>query len=244
MNDMKNILRSFCCLLICLQINAQSKTHTWAYLKDSITKEGVGFVAITNMSNKKTVMSNANGRFKLEAKENQVLSFAAVGYNFDTVLVTSDLLNKDTIFIQLHPLVRNLTDVTVVSRTKFSPYQLDSIQRRKQYFGTRSDHKLPTVSYANSGVGVGLNLDKIYSKSEKQRMKFIDFYYDLEKQEYINYRFTPQLVSNLTGLKDEDLSMFMQQYRPTYQWLRAHPTDEDLMYYINEKLKDRKKQGR
>jgi len=52
------------------------------------------------------------------------------------------------------------------------------------------------------------------------------------------------LVSSLTGLKDEDLSLFMQQYRPTYQWLRAHPTDEDIMFYINEKLKDRKKQVR
>ncbi|MFY7900410.1 MAG: hypothetical protein ACOVNY_09520 [Chitinophagaceae bacterium] len=235
-------MRIFSLMIIVLlfgsKIQAQSKLFTLGYLKDSITKEAVPFVAVTNMNTKKTVMSNASGRFKIEVKENQVLSFAAVGYHFDTILVTNRVLLLDTFFFQLHPLTKNLTDVTVTSKTKFSAYQLDSIQRRKQYFGTRSDHKLSTISYANSGVGIGVNLDKFYSKSEKQRMKFIDFYYDLEKQEYIHYRFSPQLVSNLTGLKDEALLLFMQKYRPSYQWLRAHTTDEDIMYYINDKLKE------
>jgi hypothetical protein len=29
----------------------------------------------------------------------------------------------------------------------------------------------------------------------------------------------------------------MEKYRPSYEWLRANTTEEDIKYYINEQLK-------
>jgi hypothetical protein len=59
----------------------------------------------------------------------------------------------------------------------------------------------------------------------------------LEKSAYVNYRFSPYTVAYYTGLKGEKLLAFLHKYTPTYEWLRQHPTQEDVLLYINEKLK-------
>jgi hypothetical protein len=33
----------------------------------------------------------------------------------------------------------------------------------------------------------------------------------------------------------------MEDHQPAYAWLRKHPTEEDLLYYINDRLKKSKK---
>ena len=43
--------------------------------------------------------------------------------------------------------------------------------------------------------------------------------------------------------KNEALQNFVQRHRPTYEWLRKHPKEEDIKYYINEKLKEDKKRN-
>ena len=59
----------------------------------------------------------------------------------------------------------------------------------------------------------------------------------MEQEEYINYRFTPQLVSKYASLSIDSLIQFTQEFRPEYQWLRHHQTEEDMLFYINDKLK-------
>jgi hypothetical protein len=40
----------------------------------------------------------------------------------------------------------------------------------------------------------------------------------------------------VTGLKGDSLQLFMVTYRPTYKFCRS-ATNEDILLYINEKLK-------
>jgi hypothetical protein len=58
-----------------------------------------------------------------------------------------------------------------------------------------------------------------------------------EKEAYIAYRYSPQLVAQYSGLKGEELQNFMQHNTPSYKWLRKHPSDDDIFRYINEHLK-------
>ena len=205
-------------------------------VKDSISQETIPYASITNISIKKTVITNKNGQFKINAIENQLLSFASVGYNFDTLRLTKKNSPIDTLYIFLSPLIRNLQGVTVISRLKYSAYQLDSLQRRKDFFQTMSDHIIPVTSLANSGAGIGINLDHFYNR-EKRKRKVINLFDQMEQEQYINYRFTPSLVSKYAILNDDSLSLFIQQYRPTYDWLRRNVRQEDVLYYINDKLK-------
>jgi len=228
----------FSLLLICAVITtkAQQKTAIVGIIKDSITNAIIEFASISNINKKNTIVSNTKGIFKIDIALNHLLSVAAVGYNFDTIRITEALLKSDTLYILMHPLSKRLADVTITTTTKYSQYQLDSIERRRDFFINKSDVKIPVVSLANSGVGIGINLDHFY-KREKRKRSALDLFNDIENESYTNYRFTPALVNKYTQLEGEKLVDFMQKYRPSYTWLRIHTTEEDVLYYINDKLK-------
>jgi hypothetical protein len=222
----------FCCT--CFVVSAQRKNERWGYLRDSATREPIAHASVSNLNTKKTVMTSATGRFKIDLSENQVLSFAAVGYHFDTIHYNKEFLLQDTLQLDLAPLAHSLGNVTVTGRG-WSSYQIDSMERRKDYLGD-VNYKIPTFALSNTGAGLGFNLDH-YSKREKAKRKRFEFFEAGEDEAYINYRFSASLVNKYSNLKDEQLQLFMQQYRPTSEWLRNHNTEEDLMYYINDKLK-------
>ena len=215
---------------------AQKKNNTiWGYLRDSVTHEPIILASVTNLNTGRTVMTGNTGRFKLELLENQVLSFTAVGYYFDTIHYSNQYLAQDTLSLILSPLTYSLGNVTVTGRS-MSRYQLDSMERRKGFLQDIVSYKIPTISQANSGAGIALNLDR-FSRHEKNKRKAFSFFESNEKEEYINYRFPALLVTKYSGLKDEALQQFMQQYRPSAEWLRSHVSEEDIKYYINDKLK-------
>lgn len=221
-------------LLTGIAAQAQKKNERWGYLRDSITREPIVLASITNLNTQTTVMTSASGRFKIDLQENQVLSFAAVGYYFDTIHYNKQFLLQDTLSLFLAPLAHSLGNVTVTARG-MSRYQLDSIERRKEFLQDIVDYTIPTVSKANSGAGIALNLDR-FSRHERNKRKAFSFFESNEKEAYINYRFPASVVTLYSGLKDAELQQFMQQYRPTSEWLRRNRSEEDIKYYINEKL--------
>ena len=229
-----------CLILLCCFCSfiatAQKKPVTWGYLRDSITHEPIVLASVTNTNTNKTVMTSYSGLFKIELAAGQVLSFAAVGYHFDTIHYTARHMEQDTLQLILSPLIRNLGTVTVTSTRGFSQYQLDSMERRKDLLRDIGNYTIPTVAQANSGAGIALNISH-FSKHERSKRKAFAFYDANEKEAYINYRFTEPLVKQYSGLKDDRLQDFMQQYRPSYEWLREHRSDEDIKYYINTNMK-------
>lgn len=228
--------RTMIVLLLLFTLGAQAQKNTvWGYLRDSVTHEPVSLASVTNLSTGKVVMTGNTGRFRVEATSKNIFSFAAVGYHFDTITYTGRNPLNDTLIIYLSPLARDLGNVTVTAKG-YNRYQLDSIERRKDFMQGTVDYVKPIVSSGNSGAGIGLNLDR-FSRHEKNKRKAHAFFEANEDEAYINYRFTPALVAQYTGLKNEALQDFMQQYRPSAKWLRAHPSEEDIVYYINDKLK-------
>ncbi|HCL06867.1 MAG TPA: hypothetical protein DHW64_13330 [Chitinophagaceae bacterium] len=215
--------------------DAQKRKLVYGYLKDSVTNAPIVLASVRNINTSTTVMTNNTGRFAIEVAENQILSFAAVGYFFDTLQYNNTYTLQDTLHPLLVPLARDLGNVTVTTRG-MSRYQLDSMERRKDFLQDIVNYTIPTVSQANSGAGIALNLDR-FSRHEKNKRRAMQFYETNEKEAYINYRFNTSLVQSLTGFKDEKLHLFIQRHRPSHEWLRKHVTEEDIHYYINEQLK-------
>lgn len=233
---MRISLSLFFVVIFSCSVQAQKKNMIVGVLTDSTTKEPVVLASVSNLNTKRTVMTNSRGIFKIELVNDQVLSFAAVGYYFDTINFQQKLLKNDTLFLELAPLVRSLGNVTVTARG-MNAYQLDSMERRTDFMENIVNYKIPTVSGSNSGAGIALNIDH-FSRKERNKRKAQAFFETNEREAYINYRFPPALVTRYSGLKDEALHMFMQLYRPSYEWLRANKTEEDIKYYINDKLKE------
>jgi len=232
---MKWLLVSFG-FLFCLQVSAQKNKQVIGYLRDSITHAPIVLGSITNINTHETVMSGSTGRFKINVKENEILSYAAVGYHFDTVQYVHKLAKQDSIEIYASPLSHDLGNVTV-SAKGMTAYQMDSLERRQDLLKDMVSYKKPTFALANSGAGLGISIDR-FSKHEKNKRRALDFFEKQEREEYINYRYSAKLVEESTGFKDEKLREFIQLSRPSYEWLRANTSNEDIVYYINDQLKN------
>lgn len=198
------------------------------------TNTAVEFASVTNIRIRTTVIAGSSGNFTIPVSLGDLLLVGSIGFHTDTVRITEEILQQQQFTVAINQLVQKLQDVTV--NTAYSAYQRDSLQRRQQYFGNLSSKKLPTFSNANSGAGIGISLDKFYKK-ERKRSKWIDLFTTMEMEQYINYRFSPEIVKKYTGLQGEELLQFIEKNRPTYQWLRNHKTEEDILYYINDLLK-------
>jgi len=216
---------------------AQKSDNKIGFLKDSSTQMPIVLASVTNLTTRETVMTSSAGKFSIAVKPKDILSFAAVGYYFDTLTVTQEN-SMGAIAAYLKPLGAYLGNVTVSSKG-LNRYQLDSMERRKEFLQGIAGYMIPAVAKANSGAGIALNIDR-FSKNEKKKRRAYAFYEDNENEAYINYRFTPELVASLTGFKDDALQTFMQTYRPSNAWLRSNLTKEDLVYYINAQLKNYK----
>ncbi len=204
------------------------------YLKDSITHFPIAGGIISNVNTQKKIATDAKGFFRMEASPNDFLYVIAPSYHYDTI--TYSYLFTDTITIYLSPTGNVLPTVTV--KSQYTKYQLDSLKRRAEFEDSRGK-QLNTVSSNNSSAfGIGINLDRIFKKRYKYKKTSEGIHEMLEKSAYIDYRFSPHLVAYYTGLKGEKLQSFMQRFTPGYTWLRQHPTNEDVMYYINDKLKE------
>ena len=210
---------------------AQSK-NVMGYLRDSITHFPLSGTVKNNNSNK-SVRCDETGFFRIAAYPNDLIYALSPGYQFDTIRYSS--IFADTIQLFLSPAGSILPTVTVTSG--YTKYQIDSADRATSFLENRGT-MVKTISRPNSnGFGIGFNLDKVFKKEERGKKTYTISYKKREEQAYIDYRFSPKLVAFYTGLKGEALRQFLYQYAPSFQWLRQHTTNEEVLFYINEKLK-------
>ncbi|WP_170234058.1 hypothetical protein [Segetibacter aerophilus] len=208
-------------------------------LRDSTTLFPIAAGTITNSATGKTVKTDNVGFFKLEAGANDFIYASAKSYRFDTLKYS--LMFTDTITIYL-PFSGNVLPVVTV-KGQYTRYQLDSIERKKAFEENRGT-VLKTLSTDHpSGFGLTFNLDNVFKKKYRNQKGEERVFSILEKSAYVDYRFSPNLVAYYTGYKGEKLRTFMNLYSPSFEWLRQHPTNEDVLYYINDKLKIFKAKG-
>ncbi len=207
------------------------------YVHDSITGVPIVNAIITNESTKQMITPDQNGFFSIQAERGDLIFINAFNYEFDTVKATYGL--PDTLHIVLIRTNEVLPNVTVTTTAGYTRYQLDSLRRRESFMNDMGVGKMSKVGKAdNMGAGVGINLDAFSRNRTKDRNKAYRTFDFLEDQAYVDFRFSPQIISQITGLKGDSLVQFMRKYTPTYKWLRRHPTDEDVLYYINDKMKE------
>lgn len=226
-------MRKFClsiaiCLGHCL-LHAQTNLMN-GFLHDSITHFAIKGARISNTANGKNSYSNQKGFFSIAALSGDVIVISIDGYN-QRIISYSPL--SDTITIYLSTLATTLPTVSVSSR--YNQYQLDSINRKRDFLQMRGG-RLSNFSRAE-GFGIAFNLDRILKRKYKNQRKNEKYFREREKTAYITFRYSPQLVAYYTGLKDEELQKFMASHTPTYTWLRKHTTDEQVFDYINDQLK-------
>jgi hypothetical protein len=229
-------MRKTCCFIsiLCLvSLNLIAQRHFInGFLKDSITQLPIKGAKIFNTTINDIIYSNAKGFFRIQLGDGDKIIVSLNDYN-SLFFTYSPSFNKDTIELYLLPLGKILPGVTISSR--YNQYQIDSATRRKEFEQLRGSG-LSTVSRAE-GFGIAINLDRLFKQRYKNQRKNEKRFNEMEKAAYVAFRYSPHLVSYYTGLKGDDLQNFMNKNTPSYEWLRKHPENNQLLLYINDRLK-------
>lgn len=186
---------------------------------------------VKNISGKKAAISDGNGNFKITAGKGDTLTISFISYKTDTLML------KDQTFlaITLQPLTQLLSEV-LINSNRLSPLaQFNKNQDDyKQIYRIGNNRRLISASGDYRHLGVGLNIDALYSTFSKEgrdarrlQRVFVNHYHN----DIVDSRFNKTLVSRITGYKGKQLEDFMADNRPSYSFIES-ATDYDLIQFI------------
>lgn len=220
-------------LMFCLSASLHAQTKpVQGIVIDKETKQRLAKVYIYNTRSGDGLYNNTKGEFSTFALPGDTLVAALSGYGIDTIIFKG----QSAAYFQLKSLGIRLRDV-VIQEKKLSPQQ--------QYEKTTKEYRYATIKGSSKDLlnigtgGVGLGIDAIYNLLSRQGKNARHLQKILEKdyrEDLIDYRFTPNLVQQVLGIKEPELKDFMQQYRPTYQFV-LDATDYAFNLFIRNAYK-------
>lgn len=226
MKILVRILLIFCSLSPVLLYGQQSLEGI-VYDKD--TKRRLGEVQVRNLNTQKYIYNDARGEFKTAVKAGDILVFKKTGYFSDTITYN----NQSAIIVNLKENVSAIETVTVIGRKNPD----DVLNEIKRDYGKAFELSQPGDIFSVGMTGAGLNINSLYnmvSKEGKNARRFTQFIGKLHEENIIDFYFTPELVRSLVGLEGEDLKVFMQLFRPTYEFVTTSNYYE-MVKYIKSK---------
>jgi hypothetical protein len=203
-------------LMLCiglLSLNAKAQQNT---IRGQVVETGTNTkmpeVLVRNTNSKQVTFTDNSGNFKLNGAVGNIVIFSSPGYVSDTLYI-ADLTAKK---IVMTPLGIALRQVNV----------------RGQRFDPKSEY---AQVYQRSKV-YALSPTTWFGKDAKDARR-LKKYFEKEVQErQIDSVFTKVYVGSLVPLKDRELEIFMNLYRPTYEFVRSN-NGESMAAYINDSYK-------
>ncbi len=203
---------------------------------DQDTKTGLPFVSIVNKRTMTGTLSNESGRFYIEAVPGDTLEFSMLSYTPKILLVPGMSSSQD---VYMQKRLFELQGVNVRGKN----YRNDSLAMRDEY-GRYFDYRKPGAMDVLKTLPANPITALSYlvpSKVRKRKEQFHEQLVYWEKEKFIDYRYSPELVGRMTKLQSPELDSFMYKYRPGYQFLNS-ASDYDLLLYIKQSFEEYQKQ--
>jgi len=207
------ILLSFFSMVLTLA-SAQKKTVD-GFVVDKESKLRLAKVYIYNSHNDEGLYNNNKGEFSTQASVGDTLFAVLQGYGLDTVVYKG---NK-AIYFQLKPLAVQLKEVSIIG-SSITPKERYEQQIREYKYATDRGSSKDLLNLGSRGVGLGI--DAIYNLLSRKGRNARHLQEILErdyKEDIIDYRYNPAFVGRVLRIKDFELKDFMQQYRPSYDFV-------------------------
>ncbi len=221
----------FCGLLLGIGCHfATAQTTVQGIVFDTHTKQRISQVYVYNTANDDGGYNNTRGEFMIDASPGDILIAAAKGYYPDTLVVS----DKRVVLFNMARSTIWLEEVSVIARR--SPEE--RLEQNKREYSTAYAKGNAGSIFSTGPTGSGLSIDALYKlisregKNSRRLQEIIERDY---RESVIDYRFTPELVSGVTGLRGETLIDFMRQYRPSYFFILS-ANDYNLAFYIRSSL--------
>ena len=198
---------------------------------DSAYRKPLVGAKVENFTTKKGTTTNSKGEFEIEIGNDNYLSFSILGYKDKLMRIKNIADTKDYLEIVL-PVKVYQTKEVLISK-KLTQYQLDSIDRAELYsdvFG---------YSQQKSVFSPVTSLYQKFSRKYKNIRKFQEQILEMEKEKFVDTRYTTALVQKLTKLEGDNIAHFMNANPVPYDFART-ASDLELNYWIKEKYEQYK----
>jgi len=184
------------------------------HLFDESNHNPIAFAHIVNLRNMHGGISDTTGYFRLPAKLGDMLRMSSIGY-FDQYFVVSDTLSgyvildilmKQKVYLIQEVRINTLGNYDQFKR-KFVETELPGKEARKiqKYF--REMARDTGMKYTPLKTGIRLNFPSPEQRLEIERQ---ELYNKLREQRKMDAKFSPPIVSKMTGLKGDELYEFMR----------------------------------
>lgn len=210
-----------------MSVTGQVKVSGTVY--DRSARFGMPGVSVMSTSGAGAV-TDSLGRYSIKLPATDSISFSYQGKATMKFAVKEIPFNRP-FDMSLHVDIHVLPTVEIATRQR--SYRTDSLENRNEYRKI-FDFSPDFLSMGgNGGMGVGLNLNSLFSLKKIKRMEAFRRYLEQdERDKYVDHRFNKELVRKITGLEPNALDTFMAQYRPSYEMLQGFPTEYDYYSYI------------
>jgi len=185
-------------------------------------------VSVYNAKTQQYVYTNEIGAFSLPANRGDLISFSFIGYKTQTKSVPASI-GAAEMHVDLFRLSYELQEF--VYRPRYTPYQLDSMERKSTYQRALSREKVTSIMSP-----VTLLADKLSRKS-KQIYRFQKSFNYWEDVKFIESRYSPELVQQMTGLKGDTLAYFMNTNPMPYDYARV-ASELELKMWIRDHYRE------
>lgn len=211
-------------LLLMVMLLLNSITFSFAQeikgiVYDLETSRKLPDVQIKNLRTNDMVKSDLQGNFTIPGKMNDYLSLMVQGYDRDTAFIYQEgitriyLVNdKSTITI----------DEVVVSKITDSRLTRE-IERAK--------NNSKAVETSTTRGGLRISPSRLFGKEAKQARASIEILEIEREQRNVDRVFTNDAILSLIPMERQDLLLFKDGYRPSYEFIKQ-ASPEDLKAYI------------
>ncbi len=186
---------------------------------DLETSKKLPDVLIKNLRTNDQVKTDLQGNFMIPGKMSDYLSLTAQGYDRDTAFIYQEgitriyLVNdKSTITI----------DEVVVSKITDSRLTRE-IERAK--------NNSKAVETSTTRGGLRISPSRLFGKEAKQARASIEILEIEREQRNVDRVFTNDVILSLIPMERQDLLLFKDGYRPSYEFIKQ-ASPEDLKAYI------------
>lgn len=199
------------------------------FVIDKVSKQRLAKVYIYNSSKDQGIINNNKGEFSTRASVGDTLFAALQGYGVDTLIYKGN----NAIYFQLKPLAIQLREVAITG-SLITPKQRYEQNAREYKYATDRGSAKDLLNLNSRGVGLGI--DAIYNLLSRKGRNARHLQAILErdyKEQIIDYRYNAAFVGRVLRIKGFELQDYMQQYRPSYDFVLVASDYAFIVYLRN-----------
>ena len=186
--------------------------------------------------------TDSMGNYTITVKSGDSVWFSYLGK--PTAKYAVDKLQDQTQFnYSLHVYSQALPMAFVRARS----YRNDSLENRQTYakvFNFNKPNPLNSINIGAGGVGMDPNeiINMFRFKRNRSILALQNRLLEEEQTKFVDYRFSKTIIKKLTGMSPEQITVFMNKYRPSYEFT-AMANDLEFYNYILQCYKRAKALG-